>query len=95
MVSTDLEGLVQTHDQPGLLVLAVLQQPHVTSATLLPLLAIPVKSEQLSAHLKGLLLEFFVGLGINFLRQADDGLEVDFGGFGSFLLDGVSICIIL
>lgn len=94
MVSADLEGLVSTHNQPGLLVLAVLQQSHVTSATLLPLLAIPVEPKQLGAHLESLLLEFFVGLGLDFLRQADDGLEMDFGGFGSFLLDGVSICTI-
>lgn len=86
MVGADLEGLVPTHHQPGLLVLFVPQQSHVTSSTLLPLLAITIESEQLGPHLEGLLLGFFIGLGLDLLRQADDGLEVDFGRFGSFLL---------
>ena len=86
MVGADLEGLVPTHNQPGLLVLVVPQKSHITSSTLLRLLAITVESEQLGAHLEGLLLGFFVGLGLDLLRQADDGLEVDLGGFGSLLL---------
>lgn len=86
MVSADLEGLVSAHHQPGLLVLLVLQQPHVASTTLLPFLGFTVESEQLGAHLEGLLLEFFIGLGVDLFSQADDRLEVNFRGFGSLLL---------
>lgn len=86
MVGADLEGLIPTHDQTGLLVLLVLQQTHITSTTLLPLLAVTVEFEELGAHLEGLLLELLVGLGLDLLGQADDGLEVDFGGFGSIIL---------
>lgn len=86
MVSADLESLVTAHHQPGLLVIGVLQQPHVTGTTLLPLLALTVESEQLGTHLEGLLLLFFVGLGLDLFGQANDRLEVDFRGFGSLLL---------
>lgn len=86
MVSADLEGLVSAHHQPGLVVLLVPQQPHVASTTLLPFLGVTVKSEQLGAHLEGLLLEFFIGLGVDLFSQANDRLEVNFRGFGSLLL---------
>lgn len=94
VVSADLEGLVTAHHQAGLVVLGVPQQSHVTGTTLLPLLAGGVESEQLSAHLEALLLEFFVGLGLDFLGEADDGLEVNFGGFGSFLLLNIVLAYI-
>ena len=86
VVGADLEGLVSAHDQTGLLVLLVLQQPHVTSTALLPLLALTVKLEQLGTHLKGLLLELLVGLGLDLLSQTDHGLEVNLGGFGGIVL---------
>lgn len=86
MVGADLQGLIPAHDQAGLLVLLVLQQTHITSATLLPLLALTVELEQLGAHLEHLLLKLLVGLGLNLLGQANDGLEVNFRGLGSFLL---------
>lgn len=86
MVGADLEGLVSPHDQTSLAVLLVLQQSHITSTTLLPLLAVTVELEQLGAHLERLLLELFVGLGLDLLGQVDNGLEVDVRGFGSFLL---------
>lgn len=86
MVSADLEGLVAAHHKAGLLVLLVLEQSHVTSATLLPLLALTVEAEQLSTHLESLLLQLLVGLGLDLLRQADDRLEVDIGGLGGFVL---------
>ena len=86
MVSADLEGLVSAHHQPGLVVLLVPQQPHVASTTLLPFLGVTVKSEQLGAHLEGLLLELLVGLCLNLLGQANDGLEVNFGGLRSVIL---------
>ena len=59
VVSADLEGLVAAHHQAGLLILGMLQQSDITGTTLLPLLAVGIESEQLSAHLEGLLLEFF------------------------------------
>ena len=86
VVGADLEGLIPAHDQAGLLVLLVLQETDVTSTTLLPLLALTVELEQLGAHLEHLLLELLVGLGLNLLGQADDGLEVDIGGFGGLVL---------
>lgn len=86
MVGADLEGLIPTHDETGLLVLLVLQQTHITSTTLLPLLAVTIELEQLGAHLEGLLLELLVGLCLNLLGQANDGLEVNFGGLRSVIL---------
>jgi hypothetical protein len=86
VVGADLEGLIPAHDQTGLLVLLVLQETDVTGTTLLPLLALAVKLEQLGPHLEHLLLELLVGLGLNLLGQADDGLEVDVGGFGGLIL---------
>jgi hypothetical protein len=55
----------------------VLQQPNITSTTLLPLIAILDELEKLGAHLEYLLLELLVGLDIDFLGEADNGLEVD------------------
>lgn len=86
MVGADLQGLVTAHDQTGLLVLLVLQQTHITSTTLLPLLAVTVELEKLGAHLEGLLLQLLVGLGLNLLGEANDGLEVDIDVLGGFLL---------
>lgn len=86
VVGADLEGLVSPHDQTSLAVLLVLQQSHVTSTTLLPLLALTVELEQLCAHLERLLLELFVGLDLDLLSQVDDGLEMDVRGLGSFIL---------
>lgn len=86
MVGADLEGLIPTHDETGLLVLLVLQQTHITSTTLLPLLAVTVELEKLGAHLEGLLLKLLVGLCLDLLGQANDGLEVNFGGLRSVIL---------
>lgn len=86
VVGADLEGLVPAHDQTGLLVLLVLQETDVTSTALLPLLALTVKLEQLGPHLEHLLLELLVGLCLHLLGQANDGLEVDIGGFGGLIL---------
>lgn len=85
VVGADLQGLVPAHHQTSLLVLLVLQQPHVAGTTLLPLLALTVVLEQLGAHLEHLLLKLLVGLGLHLLGEADDGLEVNFGGFGGIL----------
>ena len=86
VVGADLEGLVAAHHQAGLLVLLVLEQAHVTSTTLLPLLAITVELEELSTHLEGLLLQLLVGLGLHLLGQADDRLEVNLRGLGGLVL---------
>lgn len=86
MISADLEGLVAAHDQAGLAVLLVLEQAHVARAALLPLLGILLEDKELGAHLEELFLRLLVGLGLNLLRQADDGLEVDVLGLGLLLL---------
>jgi hypothetical protein len=86
VVGADLEGLVSAHDQTGLAILLVLQQPNIAGTTLLPLLAITVESEELGAHLEDLLFKLFVGLGLNLLGQADDRLEVNIGGLGGLIL---------
>lgn len=91
MVGADLQSLIPTHDQTGLLVLLVLQQTHITGTTLLPLLALTVKLEQLGAHLEHLLLKLLVGLGLHLLGQANDGLEVNFRGLGGFLLGSSNV----
>ena len=86
MVGTDFEGLISAHDQPCLAVLLVLEQSDVASTSLLPFTAVAVKLEQLGTHLKGLLLGFFMSLGIDFLGQTDDRLEVSIGFFFFSLL---------
>lgn len=47
MVRTDLERLVAPHNQSDLSALLVLQQSHISRSTLLPLLRLLVKSEEL------------------------------------------------
>lgn len=94
MVGADLQGLVTAHDQAGLLVLLVLQQTHITSTTLLPLLAVTVELEKLGAHLEGLLLQLLVGLGLDLLSEADDGLEVDIDVLGGFLFLNKEIIVV-
>lgn len=64
----------------------MLQQPHVTGSTLLPLLAVAVELEQLGTHLEGLLLKFLVGLSLNLLGKADHGLKVNLGGLGGIVI---------
>lgn len=77
VVGANLQRLVSSHDQSCLAVLLVLQQSNITSSTLSPLVGLLNKLEELCAHLEGLLLEFLVGLDIDFLGEADNGLEVD------------------
>ena len=81
MVRANLQGLVPSHNQAGLLVLLVLQKSDVTSTTLLPLTRLAVELEKLCTHLKGLFLQLFVGLSLDFLGKVNDGLEVDFRRF--------------
>ena len=80
VVRANLERLVPPHDQPSLLVFAVLEQPNIARATLFPLPALAVESEKLGTHLEDLLLLLFIGLDINLLCKANDRLEmhVDF-----------------
>jgi len=86
VVGANLQGLVSSHDQSRLAVLLVLQQPHITSSTLLPLVGLADELEQLRAHLEGLLLHLLVCLDFDLLGEADDGLEVNILGFWGFVL---------
>jgi hypothetical protein len=86
VVGAHLESLISAHNQASLLVLLVLQQADVASTTLLPLARLAVKLEQLSTHLKHLLFQLLVGLGLDLLGEVDDGLEFDFRRLGCFFL---------
>lgn len=86
MVGANFKGLITAHDQAGLLVFLVLEQTHVTGTTLLPFLGLAVKSEQLGAHLEGLVLKLLVGLNLNLLGQPNNGLEVDILALRDFIL---------
>ncbi len=77
MVSANLQGLISPHNQSILAILLVLEQTNISSSTLFPLVAVLDELEELGAHLEGLLLKFLVGLYIDFLGEADNGLEVD------------------
>jgi len=77
VVGAHLERLVTSHHKTGLAILAMLEESDITRATLFPLARFAVEFEELSSHLENAFLEFFVGLGLDFLRKADDGLEVN------------------
>jgi hypothetical protein len=64
----------------------VLQKSDIPSSTLLPLVGILNKLEELCAHLESLLLKLLIGLDFNFLGEADDRLKVDIFGFRGFIL---------
>lgn len=49
MVGANLKSLISSHNEPGLTVLLVLEESHVTSTTLLPLTRFLVELEQLGA----------------------------------------------
>ena len=86
MICTDLQRLVPPHDEPSLMILLMLQQPHIPRPTFLPLPTIAVEFEKFRAHLESLLFEFFVGFGFDFFSQVDYGFEVDFWGFWCVVL---------
>lgn len=77
MVGADLEGLVSAHNQAGFATLLVLQESDITSTTLSPLVRFTGELEELGAHLEGLLLELLIGLGFDFLGEADNRLKVN------------------
>lgn len=77
MVRANLEGLISAHNQTCLAVLPVLEEPHVTGTTLLPLVGLADELEELRAHLESLLLNLLTGLNLDFIGKVDDGLEVD------------------
>lgn len=81
VVRANFQGLISTHNQAGLLVLLVLQESDIAGTTLLPLTRLAVELEKLCTHLKGLFLQLFIGLGLDFLGKVNDGLEVDFRRF--------------
>ena len=78
MIRADFQSLVPSHDQSGLLILLVLQQPHVSCSALFPLPRVTVESEKFRTHLEGLFLRLFIGLGVDLLGQMDNRFEVDF-----------------
>jgi len=89
VVGADLQSLISSHNQSRLAILLVLQQPNITSSTLLPLVGLTNELEEFCAHLESLLLELLVCLNIDFLGEADDWLEMNILGLGCFLLYGI------
>jgi hypothetical protein len=77
VVGADLESLVSAHDKSVLAILLVLQDTNIASASLFPLATITVELEELGTHLEGNLLSFLVCLGVDFLGQLDDRLELN------------------
>jgi hypothetical protein len=77
VVGAHLERLVTSHHKTSLAIFAMLEQSDVTSTALFPLARFAIEFEKLSSHLESALLEFFVSLGLDFLREADNGFEVD------------------
>lgn len=86
MVRANLEGLISAHNQTRLVVLSVLEEPHITGTTLLPLVGLADELEELRAHLECLLLNLLAGLNLDFVGEMDDGLEVDILGLWCLLL---------
>lgn len=86
VIGADLQRLVSAHNQSRLAILLMFQQPDITSTTLLPLVRLASELEELSSHLERLLLEFFVGLDIDFLCKTNDRLEMNIFGLRSFIL---------
>lgn len=87
MVGANLERLVTAHDKAHLLVLLVLEQAHITRATLFPFFRILVKTEELGAadcqqilasdvHLKLHVLVFLVCLHFNLVLELDHRVEL-------------------
>lgn len=77
MVGANLEGLISAHNQTCLAVLPVLEEPHITGTTLLPLVGVADELEELRAHLESLLLNLLAGLDVDLVGEMDDGLEVN------------------
>lgn len=86
MVGADLKSLVSPHHKSRLAILLVLEKSNISSSTLLPLVGLTNKLEQLGAHLEGLLLNLLTGLNLNLLSKTDNRLEVDILGLRSFVL---------
>ena len=71
VVGADLEGLFSSHDQPSLVVLLVLEETYITSASFLPFLValfILVYLVKFGTHFEDHFLRFFVRLGIDLFR---------------------------
>lgn len=86
MIRTNFQSLIPPHNQPRLLVLPMLQQPHIARSAFLPLPTLTIELEQLGTHLECLLLSLLVRLGLHLFGQVDDGLEVDIWRFGGIVL---------
>lgn len=76
MVSTDLQGLVTAHDKTDLLRFFVLQETDITRTTLLPLLRLLVKAEELGSNLELDVLVLFVGLDLNLVFKLDHRVKL-------------------
>lgn len=86
VVRANLEGLISAHNQTCLVVLSVLEEPHITGTTLLPLVGVADELEELRAHLESLLLNLLAGLDLDFVGEMDDGLEVNILGLWCLVL---------
>lgn len=86
MVGANLQSFISSHNQPCLAILLMLQESDISGSTLLPFIRVANKFEKLGAHLEGLLLELFVCLDFDFLREADYGLKMNILGFRSLIL---------
>lgn len=86
VIRTNFQGLIPPHNQSGLLVLPMLQQPHIPRSTLFPLPAFTIELEQFSAHLKSMLLSLLIRLRLHLFGQMHDGLKVDIWGLGGIVL---------
>jgi alkylation response protein AidB-like acyl-CoA dehydrogenase len=64
----------------------VLEKSNVAGTALLPLVGLLDELEELGAHLEGLFLILLERLGLDLLRQLDDGFEVDIFRLGGFFL---------
>ena len=76
MVGANLERLVPSHHKSRLAILLVLEQPDITSTSLLPLPRAAVELEELGAHLESNLFPLLVGGCVNLLSQTDNRLEL-------------------
>lgn len=91
MIRADLQRLITSHDQSRLSILLVLQQPHVSSTTFLPLTRFSIEPEEFGTHLEDLFLHLFIGFDFNLFRETIDRFEMDILRlFHLFILEGKS-----
>lgn len=79
VIRANLQSLIPPHNQPCLLILPMLEQPHIPCATLLPLPRITVEFEKLSAHFERLFLLLFICSCLDFLRKMHNRRKLNIG----------------